>query len=282
MDKRKLFYSLSPALRFYVRRIYYFPADFLNLILKKRHPLEPPKGLIYTGWGNFIEHGKKHLHYLISHANLKPADSILDVGSGIGRSAIALTTYLNKDGSYEGFDVVKLGVDWCRKKISKKFQNFNFKYVDLKNDLYKSNGDDATSFVFPYKDNEFDVTFLMSVFTHMSVDEINHYLSEIYRVLKPNGKCLATFFYFDDATLHRMKNKSTDIIFESDRGNYWLMNDTVTSANICIESEQLKKMISQNGFTIEKIVDGYWRDFKNQHGNDYQDIVVIRKLSADE
>ena len=278
MNKRKLFYNLSPQLRFYVRRLYYFPTDLLNTLLKKRHPLEPPKGMIYIGSGDFIAQGKKHLKYLIDWTSLKPYHAVLDVGSGLGRSAVALTNYLNEKGKYCGFDVVKTGVEWCTKKITTQYPNFKFTYVDLKNDLYKSSGDEAANFIFPYNNNEFDLVFLMSVFTHMELNEIDHYLGEIKRVLKPGGKCLATFFYFDQSTLEKMKNRSTDILFESDKGHYWLMDDDVKSANICIEFEYLKTMIHKNGLDLEQNIDGYWRNFSNQIGNDYQDICVMKKL----
>lgn len=94
--------------------------------------MEPPKGLIYTGYGDFIEHGKIHLGFLIKYAGLQPNHRVLDVGSGIGRTAVALTSYLDSNGSYEGFDAVKLGVDYCIRKITSKYPNFKFKFVDLK------------------------------------------------------------------------------------------------------------------------------------------------------
>lgn len=239
--------------------------------------MEPPKGLIYTGAGDFILDGKKHLSYLINLAGLKPSHRVLDIGSGLGRSAIALTGYLSSSGSYEGFDVVKSGVNWCSKKITPDFNNFRFTYVDLKNDLYKSTGNDAAQFIFPYKDNEFDMVFLMSVFTHMSLDEIGHYLSEIHRVLKPTGKCLFTCFYYNENTLKRMAERSTAMVFEINKGHYRLMDKKVKSANICIETGYLKNMIDRNRFSTEKTIEGYWKNFNIQIGNDYQDIFVIKK-----
>lgn len=41
----------------------------------------------------------------------------MDIGSGIGRTAVPLTKFLNPDARYEGFDVVKKGVKWCNAKI---------------------------------------------------------------------------------------------------------------------------------------------------------------------
>lgn len=42
--------------------------------------------------------------------------------------------------------------------------------------------------------------FLSSIFTHMVPSEVLHYLDEIVRVLKPRGRCLATFFLLNDET----------------------------------------------------------------------------------
>lgn len=277
MNKRSLFYSLSPRLRFLVRRLYFLPSDIYAGITGKRHPMEPPKGLIYTGHGDFIAHGMRHLGYLKKFAQLRPEHHVLDVGSGMGRSAAALTTYLNNEGRYDGFDVVKLGVDWCIKKITSRFPNFHFRYIDLKNDLYKSKGADATQFIFPYHENKFDIVFLMSVFTHMSVPEIEHYLDEIHKVLKPGGKCLATFFYFDEATLQSIKTGTTAIKFDTDRGHYRLTDAGVTSANICIEYSYLKNMIESRGFKINETIKGYWRNFAEKKDNDYQDMIVMEK-----
>lgn len=133
ISKRELFYKLNPYLRFLARRLYYFPSDLFNSLTRKRNSMEPPKGLIYTGYGDFIKHGELHLKYLCEFANLKPEHHVLDIGSGIGRSAVALTKFINSRGSFEGFDVIKIGVDWCKRKITSRYPNFKFQYIDLKN-----------------------------------------------------------------------------------------------------------------------------------------------------
>jgi hypothetical protein len=46
--------------------------------------------------------------------------------------------------------------------------------------------------------------FLTSVFTHLLPDEVARYLDEIRRVLRPGGRCLATFFVLDAEALTRM------------------------------------------------------------------------------
>ena len=53
---------------------------------------------------------------------------------------------------------------------------------------------------FPCADNSFDLVFLTSVFTHMFAGDVENYLSEISRVLKPGGKCLITWFLLDEVS----------------------------------------------------------------------------------
>lgn len=206
-----------------------------------------------------------------------PSHHVLDIGSGIGRTAVGLTNYLDQSGAYDGFDVVEKGVNWCNAKINKDFPNFNFYYVPLNNDLYNNSTRKATDFEFPYKNESFDRSFLFSVFTHMGVDEIEHYLSEISRTLKPGGKCLATFFLYNSATEGTLDHLS-NFHFSVKRDGYRLMDEQVKSANIAIDEALLSKMLNGKGFEAPKIVKGYWMNPAwEKPGIDFQDIVVLTK-----
>jgi SAM-dependent methyltransferase len=185
ISTRKLFYTIPPAWRFAVRRLYYLPLDTWEAITGQRDPMTPPKGLIYTGGGDFRQAGECALQHFIAFCSLQPHHHILDVGSGIGRMAIPLTRFLDKNGAYDGFDVIQKGVDWCRENITAHFPNFRFRYVPLDNDLYRTDGDNAAQFLFPYEDAQFDLIIVNSVFTHMLPSEVDHYLGEISRVIKP-------------------------------------------------------------------------------------------------
>lgn len=54
--------------------------------------------------------------------------------------AVQLVKYLDKNGWYEGFDIVKLGINWCRKEISTQYPNFHFRLVDIYNKFYNPKG----------------------------------------------------------------------------------------------------------------------------------------------
>jgi SAM-dependent methyltransferase len=113
-----------------------------------------------------------------------------------------LTGYLSEAGSYDGFDVVPEAIEWCVENISSKHPNFRFRHVDVSNRAYNPQGSlDPRQFTFPYADESFDFVFLTSVFTHMLPTEVRHYLGEIRRVLRPGGRCLATFFLLNEKSL---------------------------------------------------------------------------------
>lgn len=274
--QRKLYYKLSPFMRIVVRKVFYFPFDVWKKITGARHKYEPPKGDIYIGSGDFIEQGIHHLELLKNHLRLKPEDAVLDVGSGIGRTAVALTEYLTIKGRYEGFDVVEKGVRWCNTKIKKDFPNFNFIYVPLHNDLYNDSKVKAEKFKFPYPDNSFDKVFLFSVFTHMSVTEIANYLCEIKRVLKPEGLCLSTFFIYTTKNEEMIANNN-HFMFPINKGDYRLMSNIVKSANIALKDVLLDKLIVQAELERLKTIDGSWKkDIFKHKDNDFQDIVILK------
>lgn len=274
---RKLWYSLSAKQRYWVRQLYYLPADLLDRIKGKRNKYVPPRGAIYTGSASgaekFLASGKHQLGLLISEIDLKPDDSVLDIGSGIGRTAIALIEHMSPQGSYEGFDVVKRGVDWCNKKITRDFPNFNFTYVPLFNDLYNNSKTSALEFEFPYAENQFDKIYSFSVFTHMMVDEIQHYLHQIKRVLKEDGLAMSTFFLYDDSS-EEMISSNEGFGFPVKHDGFRLMNSKVKSGNIAIHKDLLSKMLDAADLEATQIADGFWKG--TEGAKEYQDIVVFR------
>ncbi|SHG67094.1 class I SAM-dependent methyltransferase [Winogradskyella jejuensis] len=278
---RDFWYGLSSNQRFFIRKLYYLPSDLRDRILGRTHKYVPSRGDIYTGSPAnakyYIKQGELHLQHLKIYIDLQPNDSVLDIGSGVGRSAIALSSYLNQEGSYDGFDVVKQGVDWCNKGLGKDFPNFNFKYVPLFNDLYNTSTLKASEFQFPYEDASFNKVFSVSLFTHMQIDEIQHYFHQIYRVLKSGGLCFSTFFLYDETDEAHISAQK-DFNFPHKKEGYRLMNTNVTSGNIAIHKTKLANMISNANLELVTIVDGFWRGQNEaEDRNEYQDIVVFKK-----
>lgn len=276
MIARKLYYSLSPKMRRVARRLVYLPIDFFDSISGKRNPMVPPKGMIFTGSGNFEQSGKALVQLCIDYANLKPDGALLDVGCGIGRLAIPLTQYLTTNGKYEGFDVVPDGINWCKEKVSSKYPHFNFTYTPLRNDLYNlDTQQEAHQFVFPYTDNTFDVVVLTSVFTHMQPAEVQHYLKQIKRVLKPGGSCLSTFFIMDENTPEILKQNKDLMQFKFEYDTYYLHDDKVKDANIAFKKNAIQSMASNAHLNIKLFNNGWWKGGDKSASLNYQDLVIF-------
>jgi SAM-dependent methyltransferase len=166
--KRFLYYLLPASLRLFARRLYFLPIDTFDYLTGKRPDGVPPRGKIFIGHGDYVKVGERYLTNFKELCGLKPDHAVLDIGCGIGRMAVPLTRYLNEKGSYDGFDIVKSGIDWCNKHIATKYPNFRFQYTGLYNQLYNTSDKvDASNFIFPYTNAKFDFVFLTSVFTHM-------------------------------------------------------------------------------------------------------------------
>lgn len=160
--------------------------------------LTPPRHLLIDGSLNeeqFRSVGESFTrHCLIGRAGLQPTENVLDIGSGNGRNARALVNYLHPPGTYEGFDIVAEAVTWCTDRY-RRFDYFRFQVADIYSKHYNPDGRIAPhDYRLPYRSESFDVVFLSSVFTHMLPPGMRNYLTEIARVLRPNGRSVITFF----------------------------------------------------------------------------------------
>jgi SAM-dependent methyltransferase len=187
----------------------------------------PPIDLMYDGPAHdFERNGLEFLGYYKDICGLQPNERMLDVGCGIGRKTIPLTEYLT-EGSYEGFDCKEIGIKWCQENITPKYPNFQFQHVNVYAPGYNVEGTIlAEGFTFPYPDEEFDFIVLGSVFTHMHHSAVHAYMHEIYRVMKPNGRCFISWFLWGLETQpanfpHRHKygwcnTHELDFVYETD------------------------------------------------------------------
>ncbi len=240
--------------------------------------LTPPKRLVSAvGGGDFEGVGQEFFKYFVELAGLKPNARILDVGSGSGRMAVPLTKYLNQDGSYDGFDIVPDGVKWCIKKITPKYPKFNFQLADVYNEVYNPQGTyQAADYRFPYPDESFDFIFLTSVFTHLLPRDMEHYLSEIVRVLKVNGRCFITFFLLNQESLQLTGEKRGVANFEYSGEGYKTVDPAHPEEAIAFPEEFIISLYGKYGLKVkEPIHYGAWCG--RQNFLSYQDIVIAVK-----
>ena len=234
----------------------------------------PPQELVdLIGGGDYAAIGREFFDIFVNVCGLRPDERVLDVGSGSGRMAVPLTDYLVPPGSYEGFDVSKPMVDWCRAEITSRFPHFTFTWVDLENGLYNVQGrEPAETFKFPYGSGSFDFVFLTSVFTHLLPDAVENYVDEIRRVLVDGGRVLATFFLLNPESQDLMGGPASTIEFRYPVGAATASSPDRPEAAIAYPDEHVLELFERKRLRVSGVHHGTW--YGRPGRLTYQDVVL--------
>ena len=265
---------IKPPLRF----VFFALADFVDALPGNRNTLTPPSYLRdYIGDGDFEETGQHFLKQHIELANLRPDERVLDVGCGIGRMAAALCNYLNENGTYDGFDVVKRGIIWCNRHIACKHPNFRFAHSDVYNKAFNPRGKiKAAEYRFSYPDDSFDYVFVYSVFTHMTVIDLENYVKEIARVLRPRGRCLITYFLLNAESQRSIERRTSSIDFKPYSKESWSVSLETPEFAIAYDETFITDLYRKYGLRVGPPV--YFGSWSNRSNSiDFQDILVALK-----
>lgn len=235
----------------------------------------PPAELIHgIGGGWWI--GERFLKHFRDLCNLQHGETVLDAGCGVGRMAVPLIEYLGPSGHYEGFDIMRVNVDWCRRAIMRRWPNFRFQHADIFNREYNPRGPVLCGeYRFPYPDGTFDFAFLTSVFTHLMPADAVHYLKELGRVLKPGGRCLATFFLLNPESNALVDAGKGSFTLHPQDGVHRVKSIEVPEECIALDESFVAESARIAGLTMDRPHLGAWcgRD----PAFDFQDIVILRK-----
>ena len=113
---------------------------------------------------------------------LKPAQAVVDVGTGSGRLPFALREYLT--GTFVGTDILEEALAFAREKCRRPDWTFIPHFEPS----------------IPVPNGTADFVTFFSVFTHLLDEDIFRFLREAARVLKPEGKIVFSFLDFECET----------------------------------------------------------------------------------
>jgi SAM-dependent methyltransferase len=242
--------------------------------------LVPPASLLFDGAATpeaFRSLGEGFTRVnLIERGHLQRHERVLDIGSGNGQKSRVLSRYLSARGSYEGLDVVADGVSWCQRAYAR-FANFRFQLADIYSSQYNPGASTrAENYRLPYSDGEFDLVFLCSVFTHMSGPEVTNYIKEISRVLKPRGRCVATFFLLTPEAMTRIKEGKSKFDFSHTAPNGRIIDSANPSLAAAFYEVWVRSQFSAASLDVCEITYGTWSGMRDLLGA-LQDVVIAVK-----
>lgn len=242
-----------------------------------RTTVRPPPDDLVQGIGGAWWIGEDYLRYFREVCELRPDEAVLDVGCGVGRMAVPLTRYLSAAGRYEGFDIMPANVRWCQRAITPRWPNFRFQHADIFNREYNPRGRQlGHEYRFPYPNSTFDFAFLTSVFTHLMPPDAAHYLAELGRVLKPGGRCMATFFLLNEESNTLVDAGKGRFQLQPAEGVYRVHRKDIPEACLALDERFVEGAVRAAGLAIERPVRyGSWCG--RESGFEFQDVVILRK-----
>lgn len=146
-----------------------------------------------------LAHAQNFWFFALAKGLIRPDSDILDIGIGCGRFALHLRDFRFIDhrysGTYVGVDIDAEMLAWCAKNFPS--PQFRFHRSTHRSAAYQA--EDATGgyYVIPEPDESFDFVFSTSLLTHLLEDELDNYLAESFRLLRPGQSMLAYCFCLD-------------------------------------------------------------------------------------
>jgi len=250
-------------LRWALRRVYFAPVDLIERFRGEHSSMVPPYADRFTGYTgpDYLKSGQSLAGVLTGYAGLQADSIMLDIGSGIGRLAVPLTKLITPPGSYDGLEIVDRGVRWCSTKITPGYPHFRFTHANIFNAEYNPGGTvKAAEYVLPYDDASFDVVCLFSVFTHMLTADVERYVAEISRVLRPAGRLVATFLIINDETTQSMQGGNGIYNFTYHEGPQWLFEEGMSAPELAVgyEEKYVRDLYDSHGLDMAGFHLGPW------------------------
>ena len=163
-----------------------------------------------------------------------------------------------------------------KRHITRRVPNLGFAHVDIRNARYNPRGSvEGERFRFEYDDRSFALCALFSVFTHMYETDIRNYLREIARLLRTGGRCVATFFLYDDQRLSCVTSQRCNLPMEhvlNEHTRYYNAEDPLHA--IAYHRDYVEQMVKSCGLNM---LDWRYGNWGGDGGATYQDVMILAR-----
>ncbi|MFZ0707107.1 MAG: class I SAM-dependent methyltransferase [Candidatus Korobacteraceae bacterium] len=235
-----------------------------RLITKRRFP--PMRYISRTGCNDvlspyffYLTHGVNFWLYAFAQGWANLNSRIVDIGSGCGKSAVALRDfeYMGQrfQGQYFGFDVDADMIRWCQQNFAP--EHFSFRSIDSFSAVYNPSGASQTQVRLQgCDDGSIDLVMSQSLFSHLLEPELRAYVRESARVLRGGGLMAMTFFCMDD--LRALKLLGGRWSFAHQREAAHIENERYPEAAVAYDKAWMEQVCREAGFSrVETILPAY-------------------------
>ena len=129
----------------------------------------------------------------LNAAGIKKGEYVLEVGSGTGTLALAAKKKVGPSGKVNGIDVIPGMIEVSKQKAKQAQEDVSFDLGSMAD--------------IPFEANTFDVVICSFMIFHVAEKTRQKGLSEIHRVLKPNGKLFIVDLGLPHGNIQRMLAK---------------------------------------------------------------------------
>ena len=108
--------------------------------------------------------------------------------------------------------------------------------------------------------------------------DVENYVKELGRVLRPGGRALNTFFLLNSSNGRGPGSDRATIPFSVKEDGYWAVSSRTPEVAVAYEEDDVRKLYERHGFSVEgQIHPGTW---VGADGPSFQDIVVATRGDA--
>jgi ubiquinone/menaquinone biosynthesis C-methylase UbiE len=171
-----------------------FKKQYSNFILPSNYFLYETFKLNYRA---YKEDGELSAQEIVGWTDkyLPKQKIILEWGCGVARIVRHIEKYITSDSKVCACDINAEMIDWCTKSINK----INFTKI-------------SQAALTPYQNDEFNLIYALSVFTHIPTTQQQNWLQEMARILQVNGIFLFTTHGFHFS--YKLNKKEQKILAE--------------------------------------------------------------------